>query len=68
MAEKTIIFGKSSCPFCQDAKASYGEAAEYIDVGTNRGKMREMLGYSGGVARVPVIVEDGEVTIGYGGT
>jgi hypothetical protein len=27
-----------------------------------------MLRYSNGQRRVPVIVEDGEVTVGYGGT
>ncbi len=52
MAEKVIIFGKASCPFCQNAKAAYGEAAQYIDVGTHREKMREMLTHSNGVARV----------------
>jgi hypothetical protein len=30
--------------------------------------MRQMLAYSGGKRNVPVIVEDGTVTIGYGGT
>jgi hypothetical protein len=30
--------------------------------------MDEMLRYSNGQRRVPVIVEDGEVTVGYGGT
>ena len=28
----------------------------------------EMLGHAKGQRRVPVIVEDGEVTIGFGGT
>jgi len=31
-------------------------------------KMEEMLSLSGGELRVPVIVENGEVTIGFGGT
>ncbi len=30
--------------------------------------MEEMLKYSGGQRQVPVIVEDGKVTVGYGGT
>jgi glutaredoxin 3 len=30
-------------------------------------KMEEMLKLSGGVRKVPVILEDGKVTIGYGG-
>jgi hypothetical protein len=30
--------------------------------------MQRMLGYSGGSRQVPIIVEDGKVTIGFGGT
>jgi hypothetical protein len=30
--------------------------------------MDEMLGHSNGARRVPVIVEDGRVTVGHGGT
>ena len=30
--------------------------------------MEEMLKHSGGQRQVPVIVEDGVVTVGYGGT
>jgi len=31
-------------------------------------KLEEMLQHSKGVRKVPVIVEDGKVTIGYGGS
>jgi glutaredoxin 3 len=31
-------------------------------------KMNEMLAFSGGQRRVPVVVEDGMATIGYGGS
>jgi len=30
-------------------------------------KLEEMLKLSGGIRKVPVIVEEGKVTIGYGG-
>jgi len=30
--------------------------------------MEEMLKHSGGVRKVPVILEEGKVTIGFGGT
>jgi hypothetical protein len=30
-------------------------------------RLREMLRYSGGVRKVPVVVEGGKVTVGYGG-
>ena len=42
-------------------------AFRYIDVKKDPADLDQMLGYSGGVRRVPVIVEGGEVTIGYGG-
>jgi hypothetical protein len=32
------------------------------------GRLEEMLGYSNGQRRVPTIVENGKVTIGFGGT
>jgi len=31
-------------------------------------KLEEMLALSGGVRKVPVIVEEGKVTVGYGGS
>jgi glutaredoxin len=34
----------------------------------NPERLEEMLKYSGGVRKVPVIVEEGKATIGYGGT
>ena len=30
--------------------------------------LEEMLGLAGGRRQVPVVVEDGKVTVGYGGT
>lgn len=35
---------------------------------TSKPDLEEMLRHSKGVREVPVIVEDGKVTIGYGGT
>jgi glutaredoxin len=39
-----------------------------VDVKMNRSKLEEMLKFSGGSQKVPVIVEGEKVTIGYGGT
>jgi len=39
----------------------------YYDVRAAQAKLDEMLKYSKGVKRVPVIVEDDNVTIGYAG-
>jgi len=66
-----LIFGKENCPYTAAARADYDSRdidVEYIDVRKSREAMEQMLGYSGGQRRVPVIVEDGKVTIGFGGT
>ncbi len=45
-----------------------GYAVQYYDVKTDAAKLKEMLGYSNGQRKVPTIVENGKVTIGFGGT
>jgi len=45
----------------------YGEA-EYFDVKADSTKLDEMLKYSNGARKVPVIVEGEKITIGYGGS
>ena len=66
-----LIFGKEHCPYTQAARDDFARRdidVDYIDVKASRAAMDQMLGYSNGVRRVPVIVEDGKVTIGFGGT
>jgi glutaredoxin 3 len=67
-----LIFGKENCPYTQRARQDYAARNvqfEYVDVKKNRADMDRMLELSGGVRRVPVIVEEGgKVTIGFGGT
>lgn len=41
---------------------------EYHDVKRNQGAMDKMLQLTGGARKVPVIVENGNVKIGFGGT
>ena len=41
---------------------------EYIDVESSAEGLDRMLKVSGGVREVPVIVEEGKVTVGFGGT
>jgi glutaredoxin len=66
------IFGKENCPYTSAAREDYARRdvdVQYIDVKKSREAMEQMLGYSGGHRRVPVIVEDdGSVKIGFGGT
>ena len=67
-----LIFGKENCPYTAAAREDSARRdvdVEYLDVRNSRDAMEQMLGYSGGHRRVPVIVEeDGSVTIGFGGT
>lgn len=51
-----------------EARSAYGGRARYVDVQADPSKLEEMLKYSSGSRKVPVIVEGGRVIIGYGGT
>ena len=65
------IYGKESCPYTQAAREDYQRrhvAFEYIDVKKNPADLPRMLEYSRGQRVVPVIVEEGTVTVGFGGT
>lgn len=68
MDKKIVIYGKDGCPYTDQARLSYGDRAEFINVKNDPSKMQEMLKLSGGQRRVPVIVEDGKVSVGYGGS
>ena len=66
-----VIFGKEHCPYTSAAIREYeqrGVEVEYVDVKKSRADMDRMLSFSGGQRRVPVIVDEGKVTIGFGGT
>ena len=66
-----MIFGKAHCPYTSAALEDYkkrGIEVEYIDVKKSRGDLERMLSYSDGHRRVPVIVDEGKVSIGFGGT
>lgn len=66
MADKRIlIYGTNTCPFCVQARDAYKERAVFIDVDKDAEKLSEMLKLSGGRRQVPVIVEDGKVTVGF---
>jgi glutaredoxin 3 len=66
-----VIYGKDGCPYTQAARDDYERRHvpfEYINVKKNAAELERMLTYSEGRRAVPVIVEDGTVTIGFGGT
>jgi glutaredoxin 3 len=65
-----LIFGKDTCPYTTAARQDYqkdGKSFQYINVIKDRSELKRMLEYSKGVREVPVIVENGQVTIGYAG-
>ena len=68
MGEKVVIYGKAGCPYTGRARSAYGEKATYVEVLEDTNKLEEMLRFSNGVRKVPVIVENNKVQIGYGGT
>jgi glutaredoxin len=84
MEPKVIIYGTEECPYVKKAREDYGDKAIFYNVKTDPKRLQEMLVYSQGEQRVPVIVEKEEVTgqteaeggplakatvsIGYGGT
>ena len=68
MEEEIIIYGKGGWPYTDQARSAYGKKAKYFDVKADSAKLQEMLKLSGGVRQVPVILEAGKVTIGYGGS
>ena len=68
MSDKVIIYGKAGWHYTENARSAYSSGAEYFDVKKNKEKLKEMLRYSGGKRQVPVIVDGGKVTVGYGGS
>ena len=72
MAEKILIFGKDTWPYTNQAREAFakqGQEVKYVNVKAGSEKMETMLEYSDGIRKVPVIVEQGNVTIGFkGGT
>lgn len=65
-----IIYGKDSCPYTANAREHFGSRGDvqYLNVKKDADALRRMLELTGGKRSVPVIVEDGKVTIGFGGT
>lgn len=66
-----VIFGKDTCPYTQAARDHYaaeGIPFDYVNVRKSPAELARMLELSRGKREVPVIVENGTVTIGFGGT
>jgi glutaredoxin 3 len=69
MSEVTI-YTKTGCPYCAAAMKHYtdnGIAFTEINVSEKPEMKKKVLDLTGGRRIVPVIVENGEVTQGFGG-
>ena len=70
VSQKTLIYGKDTWPYTTQAReacAKEGREVEYYDVRFDADKMKDMLKYSDGARKVPVIVDQDKVTIGFNG-
>ena len=70
MSDKILIFGKNTWPFTIAAREAYakeGREVEYFDVLSQSDKLDTMLKYSSGKRKVPVIIDEGKILIGYNG-
>ena len=70
MADNVLIFGKNTWPHTSAAREAYkkkGIDVEYVDVLSDSEKLNTMLKYSNGTRKVPIIVDQGEVAIGFHG-
>ncbi|HWO42827.1 MAG TPA: UXX-star (seleno)protein family 1 [Candidatus Eisenbacteria bacterium] len=69
--EDVLIFGQDLCPYTSAAREEFARRKvpfEYVNVLNDPAGLERMLRYSGGRRQIPVIVENGKVTIGFGGT
>lgn len=67
---QVTIYTKVGCPYCAAAKKHFtdqGIEFEEIDVHKTAEAREKVIELSGGKNIVPVIVEDGKVTVGFGG-
>lgn len=67
---EVTIYTKKGCPYCAAALKHYTEEGtefKQIDIHETPGAQAEVLKLTDGQEIVPVIVEDGRVTAGFGG-
>jgi glutaredoxin 3 len=69
--EEVLIFGHDLCPYTSRAREDFSRRKipfEYINVLQDDDRLQRMLKYSNGRRQIPVVVEAGKVTIGFGGS
>ena len=71
MEEKIVIFGQDLCPYTTSARADFTRRKipfEYINVLEDDAGLARMLELTKGRRKIPVIVDAGKITIGFGGS
>ncbi len=71
LTEEVLIFGHDLCPYTSRAREDFSRRKipfEYINVLEDDDGLQRMLKHSNGRRQIPVIVEVGKVTIGFGGS
>lgn len=69
--DKVEIFGQDLCPYTSEAREDFRRRKikfDYINVLEDHDGLERMLKITNGRRNIPVIVEGGKVTIGFGGT
>ncbi len=69
--EPILIFGQDLCPYTSRAREEFSrrkQPFEYFNVLDDKDALQRMLRYTNGRRHIPVIVEAGNVTIGFGGS
>ncbi len=64
------IYTKDGCPYCAAAKKFYtDEGVEFDEINVHKveGAKEKLLELTDGQSMVPVIVDNGEVKVGFGG-
>lgn len=70
MSDRTIVYGKDSCPHTKaalDDLTARGISYDYIDIIENPAELDGMLKLSKGERKIPVIVDGKTVTTGFNG-
>jgi glutaredoxin 3 len=71
MEDKVLIFGQDLCQYTSAARADFTRRKipfEYVNVLEDDAGLERMLALTKGRRKIPVIVDAGKITVGFGGT
>jgi glutaredoxin 3 len=71
MKPEVTIYTKPGCPYCAAAMKYYTESAipfKEISVANNPEVQATLLALTNGVKAVPVVIDHGELKVGFGGS